>query len=302
MIHRNEYATEAEWLAARAAYVTASDAAILCGEGRISMYSYWHEKAGNVTPEPMDADLAKWGHQLEAAMCQWCHDKLRTEYKYVSVYLQPHVLWSNDAFPALAATPDALLFYGDNADAPTRSVIECKNRAFESWKEGVPLDVQIQVQVQLGILELDHGYVMAQLGGRPPQMFRLEFNEKFFKAIHAEAQKFLDSIAKGIEPTIDGSDRARKTLRKLNSKIGLDMVQLDEQARILDEEYARIRAERLSLEKREAEIENVIEQAIGDGAAGMLPNAIWTRTVVARDGYTVKPTTHLQLNRKERKV
>jgi len=295
MIHY--FQTREEWLTARRDYVTASDAANLCGEGRKNLYTYYHEKAGLVEPEPVDADTVQWGNELEQKLSDWAWRKLCDDDDWdVCEDLRPPCLYVNSDFPALAATPDSVIEYNGK-----RVVGEAKNRAWESWKDGVPLDIQVQCRVQMGCVGTARALVVAQLGGGPPQLIWLDYNQDFIKAIHKAAAEFLGHIKSGNTPAIDETPAARRTLRKLNNKIGLDVVQFGADCMALDAEYQELEAQIKELSKRRDEIQNIIEQAIGKSAAGMLPNAIWTRTPVVKDGFYVEPTSYIQVKRRERK-
>lgn len=161
------FETRAEWLKARAGYLTASDAAALYGEHpRKTEYHVFQEKAGGLDPlafeDASETERVRWGRRLQKPIL----DGFREE---AGVGCAP---WAENALMVrddirVGASLDAMTTAGEPIEIKTVDTMIFKDQ----WsREGrlvteAPLHYEVQVAIQCLLAGSDRGWLVALVGG-----------------------------------------------------------------------------------------------------------------------------------------
>ena len=189
-------------------------------------------------------------------------------------------------FPSLCVTPDDLaLVPGVPGPVPLDAKNVQEHNAHEWGKPGtaeVPLMYAAQIQVQIALCAqlggADHGYLIASLGGAPPEAWRIDYDPEVFGAISNLADKFIvEHVLPRIPP--EGWERDKSALEfvkrrwiasvteDLREPVAADLAALADYRRALEMEAAA------EAEKKRASA--VLGARIGD-ARGIARVARWT--------------------------
>ena len=262
------------------AMITASKIPAIIGVSRYkSPFALWHEMAGNLTPEPMDARRAHWGHVAEQSLAQmWLYDKPGWKLN------PPRTLPSGERTTEIAYTRTDLGFPNlatiDRRAYKSRSepfhIIECKTaRSLDDWgREGepdaVPTDYLTQVMWQMGISGIHQATVVVLARGSGPEFHEVEFDQDLFDGLVDAAREWHLSLAAGVEPDLDDTVSTYEAVRGLHPEIerGTSVEVSREQAlayldavHVAKEAEAKLRLERSTL----ARLMGTAHKAVCDG-------------------------------------
>lgn len=262
-----------EWLAKRRTGIGSSDAPVIAGE-RGSVLELWAEKSGLVEPEPPDADLARlfeWGHRLEPVVADWYADHTGRALRRVN-HLQhhPQYRW---AYASL-----------DRVVVGEKRIVEIKTTRF-GWThgEGVPGDIQAQVQHQLWVTGYPVADVVVLKGGNEPAIHELPRDDAFIADLEFLELQFREWVTSGTRPPVDGSENARRVLSKLHPRnVGM-MLPLTPELDDLAAQWRSAKAAVKAAEASEGTLANTLRALIGDsdgieGRVTWRKNADSTRT------------------------
>lgn len=198
----------AEWHAARAKVVGASEVAALFGvqaDYAMSHYTLWQVKAGRIPAPEVNGERPRWGKMLE----QTIGAAAAEEYGWEIANGE----WLHDRHCAMAATLDFLIC------KPERTVLETKNVDWlqhrRAWGSEPPIYIQLQHQAQLACAELTKGYVVALVGGNHLERYEFAARPKVIADMRRRVNEFWKSIEEGREPPIDGSDSTAAAVRAM---------------------------------------------------------------------------------------
>lgn len=171
----------------------------------------WRQKAGVETDNPT-AEM-RWGHEIEAMLVDWWG---RTQGVGVHHFKGDRIKSKRE--PWLWASPDACEARMTNGLID--KFLECKNvgswmahRWITSDPDGIPDDVRIQVTIGMFCCEVDRWTVIAAIGGLPPVVYRIEYDQRLAKLAIERAREFWERFQRGEHPPIDGSDDCAAYLR-----------------------------------------------------------------------------------------
>ena len=193
-------AARASWHAARRRCISASNVAPVLGVASPAgtAYDVWayiaHGVGQDETPE------MRWGRRMEPVILDWAAGEIG---KPIERWPQDHL--AGGAPDIWGATPDGL------TDDP--APVEAKSWAWGgAWADGPPLCVVIQVQVQIYCLGATHGWVAAQVGGRP-RLDRIERHDTLIRRARAECRRWWARYIEGGEmPPLDGRPQTARAL------------------------------------------------------------------------------------------
>lgn len=237
-----------EWLAARAPYIGASEAAALVGEHRfLSAGELAVMKLGG---SPKDETSAmRRGRFLESAIADWWEDE------FGLALLEPDVLYVYDN--TFVSTLDRLVI-----GAPVAVEIKTTNRFItepeRSWYW------QCQIQCLCG--DLDHVELVVFDQNQELKTFVIEPDAEDQALVLEAATKFLASIRRGeLPPDIDLDYRAASAL---HPTVAAEAVDLDDAVarwcRVLGSLQSRIK----DLESDADQVKGMIAHQLGDAAEG----------------------------------
>lgn len=253
-----------DWLAVRKQGIGSSDAAAAVGLNPYkSQLELWLEKtgrdAGMTKADPVDEESpAYWGNVLEPIVAWHYSKRTRNKVRRINAVLQ------HPGLPWMLANIDREVIGADDVQ-----ILECKTAGINGarlWKEGVPEYVQLQVMHQLAVTGKQAADVAVLLGGQTLEIHRIERNEQMIARLVGLEQRFWKYVETDTPPPADGSASADAALRCLYPEDNGAVVDFSTHAG-LTAVYIELKALRMSLarkEKREAELKQMLQQAMGD--------------------------------------
>ena len=150
-------------------------------------------------------------------------------------------------------------------------ILECKTAGINGarlWKEGIPEYVELQVMHQLAVTGKQAADVAVLLGGQHLEIHRIERDEQMIARLIELERKFWTYVETDTPPPADGSASAEAALRCLYPEDNDQTVDFSGHAG-LAAAYLELKAVRQSIadkEKREAELKQMLQQAMGDAS------------------------------------
>lgn len=196
----------AEWLR----YMTASKIAAVVGTSPYeSRFSLWHRMAGNVPPQEQNAAMT-YGHYLEPVLLRWFADQ------HPELPVAPGRWVERDGWAG--ATPDGI----------TEGLVQCKtSRLSWEWEQGVPPGYYDQCQWEMWVTGERVCYLVADIAMEFRE-FVVERDDDRIAYLVAEARAFMDSLAAGEAPALDGSMETYLTVRQLHPEIDPEDAEIPE--------------------------------------------------------------------------
>jgi len=257
-----KYATEAEWLEARATGIGASEAPAVMGLSRWkSPLELWAGKRGLMAPVTKTAAM-DWGHRHEPTVAAWYAESTGDE-----------VIDHGDY--AIARHPDLPFMYATldrEVRRPGRrepGVLEIKTTRFErDWADGVPREVWVQVQHQLCVSGAAWAVVAVLIGGNDPRHYEVDRDDAFIAELVSACTAFWRMVQDGEQPTDVGPGDADVIKTLYPEPTPGANVPLPLEAAAWDGELLAVNDELKAGKERKAELENRIKLAIGHAEAG----------------------------------
>ncbi|MCV4188827.1 YqaJ viral recombinase family protein [Pseudomonas aeruginosa] len=255
-----------DWLAVRKQGIGSSDAAAAVGLNPYkSQLELWLEKTGRDArlpkADPHDEQSPMyWGNVLEPIVA-WHYSK-RTKHKVrrINAVLQH----PNPELPWMLANIDREVIGAEDVQ-----ILECKTAGLNGarlWKEGVPEYVQLQVMHQLAVTGKQAADVAVLLGGQTLEIHRIVRGEQMIARLIELERRFWHYVETDTPPPADGSASAELALRCLYPEDSGQTLDLSGNAG-LAAAFLELKAVSQSIaekEKREAELKQRLQQAMGD--------------------------------------
>lgn len=199
------YSNEAQWLLARKNGIGASEAAAVLGEdeNKTPLQLYLEKISEGVSPEP-PSEAAEVGNLLEELVLRMYTTKtgrkLEAERKFT--------IRRHPSLPHLFASLDATAI--DMFDGRGPGVVDSKtsgDETFGTWREGVPLKYQIQIQQQMLVTNRSWGALAVFFTGkRQFKFYEYTRNEKFLKLLLEKTSEFWKRVEERSPPPADYRD------------------------------------------------------------------------------------------------
>jgi putative phage-type endonuclease len=257
-----------EWLQIRKQGIGSSDAAAAIGLNPYkSQLELWLEKtgrdAGLLKADPHDEEGPMyWGNVLEPIVAWHYSRRTKRKVRRINAVLQH----PDPALPWMLANIDREVIGSDDVQ-----VLECKTAGINGahlWKEGVPEYVQLQVMHQLAVTGKQAADVAVLLGGQTLRIHRIERDEQMIARLIELESQFWQYVQTDTPPPADGTASAETALRCLYPRDSGRIVNFGDHAG-LNAIYLELKALRQLIadkEKREAELKQVLQQAMGDAS------------------------------------
>jgi putative phage-type endonuclease len=215
-----------EWHAARANGLGGSEIAAVLGLSKWeSPLSLWLRKAQQIPLDDEDKSEMEAGRRLEEAICQKFAD---THPEYL---MSDAGTYRHTDRPWEIANPDKFLAHRENgySDGVPTALLEAKFAIYdEEWgdpgTDQIPPYYLTQTRWYLDVFGLDTCYVEVFIGSQG------EFREYIVKADPMDqaflvdaAAGFMQSLAAGERPPVDGHDETYRAIRKLHAGIERDL-------------------------------------------------------------------------------
>lgn len=207
-----------EWHAARSQGLGGSEIAAVLGLSKWeSPLSLWLRKAQQIPLDDKDNSPMEAGRRLEAAICQKFADAHE-----LGGLLQPAATYRHADRPWQIANPDRFIY---NVDGEVEAILEAKFAIYdEEWGEPgtdeIPPYYLAQTRWYLDVFGLDTCYVEVFVGSQG------EFREYIVRADESDQAylrdaggAFVESIAAGERPPVDGHDETYRAIRALHPGI-----------------------------------------------------------------------------------
>lgn len=262
------YPDRASWLKAREGRLNASEVAVLFDVSPYdSPHSLYLKKRGlRDDYDPAWVERMDIASAMEPVVAAIFERKTGLE----SIHLGDLTIATNDAYPILGATLDRVVVV-DGWACPLELKAPGSYKA-KDWDEEVPLEFQIQATAQMMAIGAERACVAAIIGGTTFRYQWLTRNEALCESIARRAAEFMDAVARGEAPEVDGSPHTTAALKALHPehKPGA-VVDLPEEAGFWFDELESIGAQVKALEEARARVENHVRAALGDAEVGRGP-------------------------------
>lgn len=255
-----------QWLTVRKGGIGSSDAAAAVGLNPYkSQLALWLEKTGRDGAMPQidpndDSAPVFWGTILEPIVATQYSKRTGLKVRKVNAVLQhsdPELRW-------MMANLDR-----EVVGSAEVQILECKTAGINGarlWKDGVPEYVQLQVMHQLAVTGKQAADVAVLIGGQDLEVHRIERDEKMIANLIELERRFWQYVVDDIPPPADGSDSADQALRCLYPQDNGRTLDLSGNP-TLNVAYVELKALKQTISKqtqREAELKQLLQQAIGD--------------------------------------
>jgi putative phage-type endonuclease len=273
-----------QWHAARADGLGGSEAAAIVGLSPWeSTYSIWHRKAGLIPPVEQ-TEAMYWGHLLEPVIA----DEFAR--RHPELLVAAAGTFANVERPWQIANPDRLTC---NRQGVWHGLEIKKSRTADGWgpdgSDEIPVYYRAQVLHYEDTMGLPGFWVAALIGGSEYREYFIAYDPADALILRAAGEAFMESLAAGVRPDIDGSDATYRTVMQLFT--GTDDTAVEIPPALADS-YKSARASAAEAEARRKEAAARILAAIGDGRyAAVAGDRVAMRTIKA-DGSThsLQPT------------
>lgn len=209
-----------EWYDARVGCLGGSEIASVVGLSPwTSRYTLWHRKAGHLD-EQRETTGMNWGKRLEGAIAErWCED-------YPELVPLPGGTFRSIDRPWQIANPDLLV--ARSIDGEPEALLEVKTAsAFVSHEwgkdgagpEGVPPYYRVQTEWYLDVFDLPVAYLAVLLGGSDYRCFEIPADAQRAQWLRDAGAEFMESVASGVAPKLDGSESTYEAVRELHPDI-----------------------------------------------------------------------------------
>ncbi|KOT94522.1 hypothetical protein ADK70_12695 [Streptomyces rimosus subsp. pseudoverticillatus] len=207
-----------EWEEARGGLcITATEIAAVLGLSPWqSRFSLWHKKAGLAVPPFERTPAIEWGIRLEDAVAQKWVDEHQDTTEVIA-----GGTWQHRDRSWQRATPDYIFtpLRGWEIEPGTLpQLLEVKTAPFaDGWgpseSDEIPVHYRCQIQWQLDTLGLQVCHVAVLIGGWDYREYTVEYDPEDAELMRKAAREFLDDVAAGVRPPIDGADATYQTIR-----------------------------------------------------------------------------------------
>ncbi|WP_309049042.1 lambda-exonuclease family protein [Streptomyces sp.] len=271
-----------EWHAARANGIGGSEISAILGlSPHESTFSLWHRKKGNVGPV-QEASEMYWGKKHEPTIC----DEFAT--RHPELLVLPSGTYAADDLPWWIANPDRLGFTPDGE----LEVIEAKT-AYDDHEWGeegtdqIPVHYKAQVRWYLRALGARRGRVAVLIGLSDYREYVVEPDDADTQLMLTAGQAFMDSLAAGQAPSIDGHTATFQAVKEIPD--GMVDVDVPIDPALRDRYFASLAAFKAAEEEKRHASGLVLDQ-IADGRRAICgDDRVATRTVRNGKTYSLQP-------------
>lgn len=282
-----EHADRAAWLEARKGRMTGSKAAALFGIGEyLSLYRLWSLETGRVQDEAKDSGPMWRGRELELPLLKWLAKERGWDIEYwPQEWTLDHP--DDDGSGRLSCTPDAIALVrnpmewepfegGDLINVQLKTTDYWNFRRWEKDVDGsviMPLEHQIQTQVETACLGLNHGVLVLQPSFNPEDMIVIPYaiNHAFLRRLMALARDFWLMVERDEEPEVDGSKSTWDTLKQTYREEDGTAIILPEEADEIADAFEMAKAKIKGLEAVRDTAKNQLIALIGERTFAQTP-------------------------------
>ncbi|MFV2172267.1 YqaJ viral recombinase family protein [Actinomadura sp. LOL_016] len=192
------------WLEARRAGIGGSDALACLGlDGWKTRLEVYLDKVGRLTAKDQTKRM-RWGQIVEASILEWFTEETGIPSTRIGLMRSKTRSWQ-------LASVDA-----ESADG---GIVEIKNTNYhrrDEWEdEQVSDGAEAQSQHYLAVTGRSHAWVVAQIGGEPPVIRRVERDENLIATICASEQELWELVEARTPPPLEGGAASEDLVKRL---------------------------------------------------------------------------------------
>ncbi len=192
------------WLNARRRGIGGSDALACLGldpwKTRLEVFLDKLEGA----PEREQTDRMRWGQIVEPAILDWFTER-------TGIKVTRRGLLRSTTRPWQLASLD-----GESEDG---GIVEIKNTGWHrrrEWEDGQVADgAEAQSQHYLDVTDASHAWVVAQIGGEPPEIRRVERDPELIAHIRAAEFELWRMVERNTPPPLEGGKASEELVKRL---------------------------------------------------------------------------------------
>lgn len=277
------------WLAMKSNTIGSSEVATVVGMNPYeSPLKLWGRKTGKIPPIETTPAM-EIGTHMEPIIGKLFGKKMRL------VMERANIMACHPIHEWATASPD---FWAKLADGP--KIVETKfttPRNRHIWDYGTPDYYMLQLNWQLGVCGINHGYVCGLIGGDAEELVHenLAFSEELFDYCLERAGAFIECVKRDIPPTAIAGESA--LLAKIQGPRVDAVMSVPSDKLHLVEYFEAVKQARADIDRKKRELDLEYDGAkvqlmelLGNKEYGALPDG---RHVVAKtsynQGYTVEP-------------
>lgn len=227
-VHLTDAPVESDgWREARRTRINGSEIAAVMGLSPFeSAFSLWHRKAGNVA-DVESTEAMHWGNVLEPVVRdEWNRRHLLDGYHCLETGQWRHVDrdWQG-------GSPDGLVWplIVEDEQAPPLALLEVKTTGHrDGWGEPgtdeIPIHYRCQVLWYLDVFGVDVCHVAVLIAGSDYREYAVHYDPAEVEPMRLRAREFLDTLAAGQAPPIDGHTATYEAVRQLHPDIEAEAV------------------------------------------------------------------------------
>ncbi len=260
---RLSFANRNEWLEARQDGIGASEVATIVGLNPWeSPYQLWRRKLG-IDPPKEENFAMRAGHYLEDAVAKFWHDETGHEIIKASV---EDFMFIDTEKPFLRVSPDRTYWLsGMTRNDDNKGILECKTTQKSIDADDLPKHWFCQVQMNLGVAELERGSIAWLTQGREFGYKDIALVPDFYGWLVEEVEKFWkDHILGKKEPDVSN---VKDILLKYNRHTDGKVIEVTDEIFNTYKDLKDVRAQIDTLEERKVTLEERIKLAFGDAEA-----------------------------------
>lgn len=308
LIFRNITENYQEWQKSRINYIGSSEIVTIAGLNPYeSPLELWAKKTGKVADDFKGNLATKYGKAVEPVL-RMMFSEVHPEFLIVpsdDTYQHDELEWAT-ATPDSFITVDSLHADKELLDydlsGSDRGIVELKHTSiYDGWEEGAPNYAHIQLMWQMGVMNVDWGFICAVVAGRASDVktpfFR--FERDIFDQLLELSSKFIEMVRSDTPPDAGSGDAKiiDKLCERHEKEVDIDGEQW---------ENTFIKLSELKEQKKVAEseikaIENQIKLSLGDATQGNFPNHTVKLSQVFRKPYYCEGSSYWKMNIKESK-
>lgn len=263
--------TRHEWLKARRTGIGGSDAAAVAGISPwTTPYELWLDKTGAIAIKADDEvpEFMRWGNRLEQAIADEYSERTGRKVRRMPELRRSKV------HPFMLANIDRKI-EGENRLLEIKKVGEFSFRDGDWGEAGtneVPDHYALQVQHYMAVTGYDMADLAVLVGGNRMLVYEIPRDDEIIEDLISLEADFWAAVEARKAPAIDYSHPSIPALMK-RRYAGTDGVIIDLPGEALEwhTERDRLKAEIKALEAKSAEFDARLREAVGEHAAGRLP-------------------------------
>ena len=188
MVSELRFKTHDSWLDGREPFIGASAWPTVLGCNPFETpYQFWR-RWKKLDPPKTENFAMKAGHYLEQAVANFYADETGVEIIKRSA---DEYIVVNDRKPFLGVSPDRTFWLPNMVhNKDNKGVLECKTTQLSVDADNIPQHWFVQLQAQLGVMEMQHGALAWLTQGREFGYINYEFDREFFEWALEEVDKF----------------------------------------------------------------------------------------------------------------